>query len=531
VKKLTLHYSTGNYSKAFDRLQKNILSGRFASYTQQKKQQIWKRLCRYARQLGIKIKAPIAAACIAAGLTLSNSADAQTTFAVQSGASNPLNGVNAGNYSKPVFVDIDGDGDKDVFIGIWGSIAYYKNTGTASVPVFTLQSGALNPFNGSGFGEASPAFGDIDGDGDKDAFIGTGNSVAYYKNTGTASAPVFTVQSGVSNPFNGVSILNGWVAPALVDIDGDGDLDAFIGGWDGTMKYYKNTGTASAPVFTLQSGVSNPLNGVDVGYLSTPGFVDIDKDGDMDVLIGEYYGSVSYYKNTGTSSAAIFTVQSGVLNPFNGVDIGFISAPSMVDINNDNLADVFIGDENGNTSFYKNTTTILPLNLLDFSGNSYPGYNQLQWKTADEVNTQQFDVESSYDGNTFTKIATVNAEGSGNNEYSYADKKTYSGKVFYRLKMIDIDDKFTYSHVIWLNNEQSGGGTIIYPNPAKDVINISTGSEGLLKTTAGLYNTDGRLMQNILINNRQQQINVQSLPTGIYTIKFADGTVRRFIKE
>ena len=212
------------------------------------------------------------------------------------------------------------------------------------------------------------------------------------------------------------------------------------------------------------------------------------------------------------------------------MDVGNFSAPAFVDINNDNNVDVFIGSRSGYITFFKNTTTILPLNLLSFNGNSYPGYNELHWKTSDEVNTQQFELESGNDGTIFTKIATIHAAGSGDNDYSYADRKVYGGKVFYRLKMIDIDGRFTYSKIISLSSEQSSRISI-YPNPAKDVININTGNADLLKTTAGLYNTDGRLLQNILINNTQQQVNVQSLPTGIYSIKFADGTVQRFIKE
>ena len=52
------------------------------------------------------------------------------------GAANPLNAVGVGDYSAPAFVDIDGDGDKDAFIGAGdGTLCYYKNTGTSTVMV------------------------------------------------------------------------------------------------------------------------------------------------------------------------------------------------------------------------------------------------------------------------------------------------------------------------------------------------------------------------------------------------------------
>ena len=137
-------------------------------------------------------------------------------------------------------------------------------------------------------------------------FIGLyDGTILYYENTGSASAPVFTQRTGASNPLNGIDV--GYYAiPTFVDIDGDGDLDAFIGTDNGSILYYKNTGTASAPVFT-QRGGNNPLDGIDVGTYSAPTFADIDGDGDMDAFIGENSGTLYYYKNAGTAFAPVFT--------------------------------------------------------------------------------------------------------------------------------------------------------------------------------------------------------------------------------
>ena len=120
-------------------LKKNIRSGQFAKYSQQKKQEIWRRICRYAQQLGIKIKASVAAACIAAGLCLGSTASAQT-FMQRTGAANPFNGVMA--FLQYQLSWIYGDGDKDAFIGTRdGTNVYYKNTGTANSPVFLCRPG------------------------------------------------------------------------------------------------------------------------------------------------------------------------------------------------------------------------------------------------------------------------------------------------------------------------------------------------------------------------------------------------------
>jgi hypothetical protein len=520
-----------NYAKALARLENNIRSGRFANYTKQKKTQIWNRLCRYARQLGIQIKAPVAAVFLAAGLCLSTPTKAQISFTLQSGAANPFNAIAPGLRSKPCFVDIDGDGDKDVFIGLYdGTIKYYKNTGTAASAVFTLQSGTANPLNGVDvFVNSAPSFVDIDADGDKDAFIGDFyGRIRYYKNTGTAIAPVLSLQTGTLNPFNAVD-LPYYANPSFVDIDGDGDMDAIIGEYYGTINYYKNTGTAAAAIFTAQTGAANPFTGVNIQW-AAPSFINIDADGDMDALIGTNSGTIKHYKNTGTAAAPVFAVQTGVANPFNGVNVGIASGPSLVDIDGDGDMDVFIGSEAGNILYYKNTSSLLPLQLLGFNGSKKAGFNNLQWQTSSEINTKQFELEASSNGIQFTKIATINAAGSGDNNYSYNDNAVYSGKVYYRLKIADDNLRFTYSQVIWINSLQS---TVIsiYPNPATDVVNINIGSSKLLKTNAVLFDAAGKLLQHIFITANQLQINVQALPKGVYTLKFADGTAQSFIKE
>ena len=524
---------SANYTKTLATLEESLRTGQFARYSQKKKQEIWDRICCYARQLGIKIKASIVAACLVAGLSVATQTEAQTiSFTVQTGSSNPLNGVSGLSYVRPTFVDIDGDGDKDAFIGSYSPavINYYKNTGTPMAPVFTLQTGASNPLNGVAVALASPAFADIDGDGDQDVFIGFNNgTISYYKNTGSSTVPVFTQQTGAANPFNGVDV-GDYSAPVFVDIDGDGDLDAFIGALDGTIYYFKNTGSSTVPVFTQQTGAANPFNGVGVGGFSVPTFIDVDKDGDKDAFIGSNNGTISYYKNTGSSTVPVFTQQTGVANPLNGVTVGGYSAPATVDIDGDGNVDLFIGNNAGNVSYYKNTSTVLPLQLIDFTGSRQPDHNQLQWKTADEVNTQQFGIERSSDGVSFTTIGTIKAAGGGNNSYNYQDKTIYNNKVYYRLKMSDIDGHFTYSNIIWINSQQTGIVSL-YPNPAREWVNISIGNSGMINTTATLYSSDGILLQKILITAPQQQINTHKLAKGIYVLKFGDGTVSTFIKE
>jgi len=294
-------------------------------------------------QKAIRLAASAAAVAGALVLFSPQTAGAQT-FELQSGALNPLNSVSI-YETAPAFTDIDGDGDMDVFIGTsYGTVFYYKNTGNNVSPVFTEQTGYSNPFDGLDIGsDCTPAFADIDDDGDMDAVLGDRRGrMLYYKNTGTSLAPVFELQTGADDPFGGIDL--GWnSAPCFVDIDGDGDMDCFSGDDYGGFLFLKNTGTPAAPIFTLQTGVANPLNGIDLNYNSKPAFADLDADGDMDLITGEspyYTDYIRYFKNTGTALAAEFTEQTGTLNPFNGVIIAY-ATPAFVDIDNDADQDLF----------------------------------------------------------------------------------------------------------------------------------------------------------------------------------------------
>ena len=474
-------YLQGKYDKAQQRLERAMASGRFAQFTQRKKAQLLNRLSRYARQLGMGMKQSLVAAGIAAGLTLATPSVAQT-FTVQIGAANPFNGVSVGSFSAPTFVDVDNDGDKDAFIGeSGGTIKYYKNTGTAAAPVFTAQTGAANPFNGVDVGDRStPTFVDIDNDGDKDAFIGeSGGTIKYYKNTGTAAAPVFTAQTGAANPFNGVDV-GSYSTPTFVDIDNDGDKDAFVGEESfGLIKYYKNTGTVTAPVFTEQTGAANPFNGMGVGRQSTPTFEDIDNDGDKDAFIGEYAGFINYYKNTGTVAAPVFTEQTDVANPFIAVSTGsYRLAPAFVDIDNDGDKDLFIGEEFGSIQYFKNAPLVLPVELVSFSGKYTEGGNHLTWQTANEVNNKGFQVERHIGGSqqatddSWETVGFVAAKGKSAT-YTFTDDYRLSPVAYYRLKQVDNDGKFEYSKVISIAQTSEGKGLSIYPNPVSNILNLN----------------------------------------------------------
>ncbi|NYT27939.1 MAG: VCBS repeat-containing protein [Candidatus Thiodubiliella endoseptemdiera] len=256
----------------------------------------------------------------------------------------------------PILADIDGDGDLDLVVGEnYGTLKYYQNTGTTSNPAYEAKTGDSNPFNGIDVGNFSaPTLADIDGDGDLDLVVGENyGTLKYYQNTGTTSNPAYEVKTGDSNPFNGIDVGNS-ASPTLADIDGDGDLDLVVGENNGTLKYYQNTGTTSNPAYEVKTGDSNPFNGIDVGVFSTPNLADIDGDGDLDLVVGESNGTLKYYQNTGTTSNPAYEVKTGGSNPFNGIDVGGFSKPTLADIDGDGDLDLVVGKDDGTLKYYYN---------------------------------------------------------------------------------------------------------------------------------------------------------------------------------
>ncbi|MFQ5705041.1 MAG: FG-GAP repeat domain-containing protein [Gemmatimonadales bacterium] len=255
--------------------------------------------------------------------------------------------IDIGSESIPAFADLDGDGDLDMLLASkidpveleTSRIFEFENIGTPSEPSFKLIGG----MDIRGLYHYAPEFGDLDGDGDPDMLLGSWKDrIAFYSNEGPDAKPQFTLRDSAL-----VRITRGSnTTPALVDIDADGDLDLFIGESSGTINFYRNAGDRVTPDFLLES---DRFNDIDIGRRSYPTFVDLDSDGDQDLIVGGDSGVLRFFRNVGTVEQAVFAADSSFHLTLDG-----FAAPTFVDIDADGDVDLFAGGIGGGLLYYEN---------------------------------------------------------------------------------------------------------------------------------------------------------------------------------
>jgi hypothetical protein len=305
-------------------------------------------------------KGSLAAGVVAGAITISpNNSNAQNFAAPVTNPFSLSNGF--GGLGSPTFYDLDNDGDLDMLAedGSSGNL-YFENTGTNIAPDYAAAQ--LNPFGiDATLGSwRDVKFVDLDNDGDADLIMGSNGDWEYQENTGTSSAPVFAAVS--TNPFN-LTYSYDYSVCDFQDLDNDGDIDMMAGNYYGQFYYYENTGSTGSPNF--ESPVINPFGLATLSLLdddyNAPALADLDNDGDFDILAGDKNGNFYYFENTGTASAPAFAAQ--VLNPFNLVNVGgpngYYATPTFVDLDDDGDMDIMtksFDTADGDFIYFENTS-------------------------------------------------------------------------------------------------------------------------------------------------------------------------------
>ena len=222
------------------------------------------------------------------------------------------------------YVDYDGDKDQDIIVGIgdwtdygwddayddsgrWtngplhGYVYLVTNEGTREQASY----GAPRKLQAAGktidvFGWPSPNFADFDNDGDLDLMCGEFRDLfTYFENTGSRTAPQYAAGRKLMHNGRPLAMDLQMIVPSAIDWDRDGDIDLIVGDEDGRVALLEHTGRVSKglPQFLPPRYFQQQAADVKFGALATPYGIDWDGDGDEDILCGNTAGYIALIEN------------------------------------------------------------------------------------------------------------------------------------------------------------------------------------------------------------------------------------------
>ncbi|MEL6673376.1 MAG: T9SS type A sorting domain-containing protein [Bacteroidota bacterium] len=269
----------------------------------------------------------------------------------------------AGRLSNPTFIDYNDDGLQDILVGTLNAhprvgdstktiyqLQLFKNVGSQDVPEYQLVD--KDYLNGSQeflrFQAAAPVAGDLDNDGDDDLLIGNWDGkIFYYQNTAMpGQEAVWTLAADGLTEAGGLEIdEGGFSAPELFDIDGDEDLDLFIGDDFGRIAFYENIGNKFnfnfSKVADEWGGINfkDPITDYEFLGRTHPRFLDYDGDGTVELLLGTEYGLIEVYEDLSNPLTDTLVKSSD----FMGMDFGGFPAPAAAVIDSTGDYSVIVG--------------------------------------------------------------------------------------------------------------------------------------------------------------------------------------------
>ncbi|MDO8684183.1 MAG: VCBS repeat-containing protein [Armatimonadota bacterium] len=281
----------------------------------------------------------------------------------------------------PVFDDWDDDGDQDLFASYADgpdqyTIVSYENTTTPGGQLNFTRRGLVNDASGNSLGSnffSAPTIVDWDNDGKKDIMIARHGLLEFHKNLspGPNSFSPY-LSDGTYVKANGVNLRLGVGRFECVDVDNDGDLDLFGGSGDGSVYWFKNVGTRTAPVF-ITGRIIAFFEFMDIH--SGVKVADFDGDGLLDIVCGRFWERTNWeeqqphwfgrlYKNVGTATEPRWEPRdanngSPYTERFQPCDAVRQSGVRAVDWNGDGKTDLIASDSDGFTWFFRNTTNQL----------------------------------------------------------------------------------------------------------------------------------------------------------------------------
>ncbi|RAU82861.1 T9SS type A sorting domain-containing protein [Pontibacter arcticus] len=179
----------------------------------------------------------------------------------------------------------------------------------------------------------------------------------------------------------------------------------------------------------------------------------------------------------------------------------------------------------------------LPVTWLHFNGKATDKGNELSWSTASEKDTESFFVERAVNGRDFQSVAEVAAAGNSSIQlhYRYTDSAlpVQGHTLYYRLRQVDLDEKFAYSKVIAVNREDKTDGLKIsfFPNPFSKKLTVSV-NKPMETARFRLYNLQGKDLYHKQLEVRDGNVvldGLSDLAVGLYLLEItAEGTTKVF---
>ena len=449
---------------------------------------------------------------------LINGGDSQNAFMVDIDSIFPQNfnntlAANIQGFPAGYYIDVTSDGIKDLIVTTnsqnnsenYESCWLYENNGQNNEPNFNFIQNNFLQADMLDFGtSAFPVFYDYNNDGLEDLIIGNygyhninndpTSSLALLENTGSDSIPSFNlidrdwlnISSINLNTSLNIPALN--LSPTFGDLDGDNNKDLILGDADGKLHLFTNIGNNN---FQL----SNPnFQNIDIGQFAQPQLIDVNRDGLIDIIIGEQDGTINFLPNNGSSNNPIFDT---IIENWGGIDVdqsyistGF-SSPFLYD--SSGVYILFVGSYSGN--------------IYQFSNIENNIYGQFT-----ELNST---VSNIWDGGK--SALTLKDINSDNNP------EMIVGNLAGGISYFSSDSIFNDTTILY-NNNLNKNLFSIYPNPNQNKINISSTLNGEIK----IYNLNGKIVKRKQKISEIETINISDLDKGIYLIKFLQNT-KRFI--
>lgn len=181
------------------------------------------------------------------------------------------------------------------------------------------------------------------------------------------------------------------------------------------------------------------------------------------------------------------------------------------------------------------SAVILPLKLTGFYGKMINRQSVLSWKTAQEEQLKDFDIEYSANGINYTRIGSIDAAGYStvDRDYYFVHQSPAPGNNYYRLKMNDRDSKYSYSQVINLKMTSDETPSVtVFPNPVMtDHFYINTSTDVLLQQKYKIVNAEGKTIQTGTLSSHNYKVNLPKLDKGNYFVQLESGQTLRIVLQ